>query len=276
MTPFGRKTAAAWRVEVHLSLTDLLFMAAGLLGHTVLLFVLFWRKRASNYPIFTALIVMEVIRTLVLASVVAFGSKRQYYFSYWSLALIDAALQFSVVYELAAHTFRPLGTWARDVRGSLIGLTGLSLAVAAGLTWLASPPTRLWMQTVVIKSTFFSSVCMSELLVSMLALSVTVGLPWKTHAAKISLGLGSYSMMDVLIEGGHNYFGILRDNHVYQALVHIRMDAYLCCVCYWVLALWPDEPPSRQLTEEMRSQLLGLHQRVQEILERLQSGSNPE
>lgn len=260
---------------MHLSGLDLLFWAAGLVGHATLLFVLLWRRRSVRYPVFTALIAMNVVRTAVLYCIVSLGTKRQYYFTFWSLAMVDTALQFSVVYEMAAKTFRPLGLWARDVRGGLIGLLCLSLAIAAGLTYLASPPTRMWMQTVVIKGNFFSEVCMSELFVGILALSVTAGLPWKTHAAKISQGLGVYSMIEVLIEAGHNYFGIARDNHVYQALAHIRMTAYLCCLGYWIAALWPDEPPSRPLTIEMHSRLSELRHGLQEDLRRIRSGRQP-
>lgn len=257
---------------MHLSGLDLLFWVAGLVGHVVLLSVLLWKKRAPRFPVFTTLIAMNVIRTLILYGVLSWGTRRQYFLSYWWLTMVDAVLQFSVVYEMAALTFRPLGTWARDVRAKMIGLIGLSLAVAAGLTWLASPPTRLWMQAFVFKGNFFSEVCMSELFVGILALSVTSGLPLKTHASKIAQGLGSYSILEVLIEGGHNYFGVLRDNHVYQALAHVRMTAYIGCLCYWIVTLWREEPGPRQLTPEMRLQLSEVHRRVQEDLERIRSG----
>jgi hypothetical protein len=261
---------------MHLSGLDFFFWVAGFVGHVALLFVLLWRKRALKYPIFATLIGVNLVRTVVLYCVLAFGNRRQYYFTYWSLAMVDAVLQFSVVYEMAAKTLRPLGTWARDVKSGFAALIALSLAIAAGLTWLANPPTRLLVQTVVIKGNFFSEVCMSELFVGILALSVTAGLPWKTHAAKISLGLGAYSMIEVLIEGGHNYFGLMRDSHVYQFLAHIRMGVYVCCLCYWTLALWPEEPASRPLTGEMNAQLLEIRRRVREDLERLRSGDRRE
>ena len=254
---------------------DFLFWVAGFVGNASLLCVLLWRRRHVGYPIFTSLIGMNVIRTVVLSCVLNFGSKSQYYYTYWSLTMVDAALQFSVVYEMATHTFRPLGTWARDVRGSLVGLICLSLGIAGGLTWLASPPSQMWMQTVVIKGNFFSEVCMGELFVGILALSVTAGLPWKTHAAKISQGLGAYSMIELLIEAGHNYFGIVPDDGLYQALAHVRMLAYLGCLCYWIFSLWPDEPVSRPLTNEMRMRLSELQRGVEEDLRRLRSRRQP-
>jgi hypothetical protein len=261
---------------MHLKGLDFFFWVAGFAGHVVLLFVLLWRKRALKYPIFATLIGMNVVRTIVLYCVLGFGDQNQYFYTYWSLTMVDAVLQLLVVYEMAANTLRPMGTWARDVKGSFVVLISLSLAIAVGLTWLASPPTRLWRQTVVIKGNFFAEVCMSELFVGILVLSVTAGLPWKTHAARISLGLGAYSMIEVLIEGGHNYFGVIRDSRVYHFLAHIRMAAYLCCLCYWVLALWLEEPASRPLTDEMSVQLFDLRRRVQEDLRRLRSGGRRE
>ncbi len=261
---------------MHLSLLDILFWTTGFAGDTALLFVLSRRKRRAQYPIFTAMIALNAIRSAVLAGIRSLGSKQLYYFSFWSLGLVDTALQFSVVYEMAAHTFRPLGTWARDVRGKFIPLICLSLVIAALLTWLASPPTVMWIQTVVIKGAFFSETCMSELLVGMLVLSVTAGLPWKTHTARISLGLGIYSMIEVLVEGGHNYFGILRGDRIYQTLTHIRMTAYLVCLCYWMLALWPDEPAPRPLTGEMSAQLLDISQYAQENLRIFRPGGRRE
>ena len=71
------------------------------------------------------------------------------------------------------------------------------------------------MQVVVIKGNFFSSVAMSELFVGMIALSVKSGLPWKTHVARISQGLGVYSIVDLVIETGHSYFGVGQNTQVY-------------------------------------------------------------
>lgn len=254
---------------------DFLFWAAGFVGNVTLFGVLLWRRRHGRYPIFTILIGMNVIRTVVLSCILKFGSKSQYYYTYWSLTMADAVLQFSVVYEMATHIFRPLGTWARDVRGSLVGLICLTMVVAGGLTWLASPPSQMWMQAVVIKGNFFSEVCMGELFVGILAVSVDVGLPWKTHAAKISQGLGAYSIMEVLIEGGHNYFGIGQDDRLYQMLAHVRMLGYLGCLCYWIFSLWPDEPASRPLTNEMHLRLSELQRVVEEDLRRLRSRRQP-
>jgi hypothetical protein len=256
---------------MHLTGLDLLFWAAGFLENVALVFILFYRRRAKGFPFFTTLITLNVARTIVLYFVLHYGTKQGYFYAYWSLAVIDVMVQLCIVYELASRVFCPLGEWADDVRGSLVWLAIVSVAAAGGLTWLASPPTRIWLQAVVTKGLLFSAALTSELFVAMMALSVSARLPWKTHVAKIAQGLGAYSLISVLIETGHNYVGVGRDVPAYIVLSHVRMAAYLGCVTYWIIMLWRDERSSREMTEAMRVKLFTLQRWVEYDLQGLRS-----
>jgi hypothetical protein len=108
---------------------------------------------------------------------------------------------------------------------------------------------------------------MSEFFVGMVVLAVKAGLPWKTHVARISQGLGVYSIIDVLIEAGHSYFGVGRITQTYATLSHIRIAAYLSCVAYWIIMLWRNAPDSRKLSDHMRGQLIQLQAMVDSDLE---------
>jgi hypothetical protein len=243
---------------MHLTGLDFLLWAASFAGHLTLLFVLWFRRRAADFPLFTTFITANVVRTIVLYLVYHFETRAAtYFYTYWSLAILDVLLQLCVVYEISSRIFRPLGSWAKDVRRSFVRLVGLSIVIAAGLTWLANPPARWWTQ-VVIKGNFFSAVLMSELFVALIALSVTVGLPWKAHVAKISLGLGTYSLIDVVIETGHAYFGWGGDTRTYGELAHIRIAVYVGCVAYWIVALWRDARPPRELSDRLYRELSAL------------------
>lgn len=256
---------------MHLTGLDLLFWAAGFGAHLTLLCVLLIRRRYRNFPIFTLFVFANIGRTVALYFVQLYGSKSGYFYSFWSLGILDSLLQLAVVYEMFSHTFRPLGAWARDVRGAFVWLATAGIAVAAGLTWLAAPHTRLWVQAIVIKGAFFSSVCMSELFAGMVALSVKSGLPWKTHVARISQGLGIYSIIDVLVETGHSYFGVGRSTQIYTWLAHLRMVAYLICAAYWIVMLWRNAPVSKKLPEQLRDQLIGLQNVVNSDLEQIRT-----
>jgi hypothetical protein len=250
---------------------DLLFWAAGLGAHLILLSVLWIRRRFKVFPIFMAFIVANVGRTVTLYFVRLLGTRAGYFYTFWSLGVLDTVLQLSVVYEMYSLTFRPLGVWARDLRGAFVWLVTVSIVVAAGLTWLATPHARLWMQVVMIKGSFFSSACMSELFVGMVVLAVNAGLPWKTHVARISQGLGVYSIIDVLIEAGHSYFGLERDSQTYTTLSHLRMTAYLFCLAYWISMLWRNAPDSKRLPDNMRGQLIQLQNMVDSDLEKIRA-----
>jgi len=250
---------------------DLLFWAAGLGAHLVLLSVLWIRRRFKVFPIFTVFIFANVGRTVTLYFVRLLGTRAGYFYTFWSLGVLDTVLQLAVVYEMYSLTFCPLGVWARDLRGAFIWLVTASIAVAAGLTWLATPQAPLWMQVVMIKGSFFSSACMSELFVGMIVLAVNSGLPWKTHVARISQGLGVYSIIDVLIEAGHSYYGLERNSLTYTTLSHFRMTAYLFCLAYWIVMLWRNVPDSRRLPDNMRGQLIQLQNIVDSDLEKIRT-----
>ena len=248
---------------------DFLFWAAGFGEHVLLLLILFIRRRFKVFPVFTALIASNVARTIALYFVLRYASRASYFYSFWSFGILDTILQLLVVYELYALTFRPLGPWARDVRGLLVPWVVTAVAVASGLTWLATPHARLWMQIIVIKGNFFSSACMSEFLVGIVVLAVKVGLPWRTHVARISQGLGAYSLIDVLIEAGHNYSGV--DPPTYTTLSHLRMTSYLVCAAFWIVKLWRNAPDSRSLPESLRGQLLELQNMADSDLEKIRA-----
>ena len=256
---------------MHLTGLDFLFWVAGFTGQLALLFVLWYRQRARAFPYFTALITLNVVRTIVLYFVLHFGTKASYTYTYWSAAGLDVILQLCVVYEIASRVFRPLDVWALDVRSKFAWLVGASLSVAVGLSWLESPPARTWMQAFATRGNLFAAALQSELFVAMMALSIDARLPWKTHVAKIAQGLGAYSLLAVLIETGHSYFGVGRQLPAFLILSHVRMAAYLVCVNYWMINLWRDERPARIMTPEMREKMFTLQTLVEYDLQDLRS-----
>ena len=141
--------------------------------------------------------------------------------------------------------------------------------MAFGLSWLASPPARTWAHSFVTKGTLFAAALMSELFVLMMAVSISARLPWKTHVAKIAQGLGVYSLISLLIETGHSYFGVGRDVRAFVFLSHIRIASYLICVAYWAVMLWRKEQLSREMSAEMRQRLFTLQRRVEYDLSKL-------
>jgi hypothetical protein len=258
-------------ISMHLGRTDFLFWAAGLLAHLVLLVVIVVRHRAKSFPFFTTLIAMDVVRTITLYLVAVHGTRHTYRVSYSCFAILDLALQLCVAYEIALHVFRPAGRWAPDIRRAVVIAAAASAVVAAALTCLPQPPARTWMAATLIRGNFFSSVLMCELFVGMIVLSMTVGLPWKPHVARIAQGLGFYCLIEILTEAGHNLFGMDRSSRTSGVLTMVRMVSYLMSVTYWIVMLWRDAPAPRDLPQEMRKQLFTLQRFVEYDLEKLRA-----
>ena len=254
---------------------DLLLWVTGFLGHLVLLFILLLRKRAHTFPVFTTLIVLNVTRTIVLFLINREGTKATYFYTFWSLGFADVALQFGVVYELASRVFRPLGAWAPDIRRRLAIWVLASIGIALLLTWIPHPQSRLWMQVVLLKGSFFSAALMSELFVGMMALSSVAGLSWSSHVAKIAKGLALYSVATLFFETANTSLGLDGNDQIYGQLSRLRIVLYLCCVMYWIVSLWRDAPPSHEMPEFVRRQVTVIRQALATQLNALRSEEEP-
>jgi hypothetical protein len=247
---------------VHLTGLDRFFWALSFLLECGLLGVLLAKRRASKLPVFTALIVETILQTIILFFTYRYASSERYFYTYWTLAVVDTALQIALAYELARHVFQPLGVWAKDVRKSFAVLIAVSLVIAAGLTWLASPPTKTLRSVVVIRGDLFSSALMTELFVVMIALSVSFGLPWRTHVARVAQGYGIYAFFGIVTDAAHGYLG----DAAYQLLSQMQIGLYIVFLVYWIITLSMEEPKPRKLPPQLHDDLRALQQKVSEIL----------
>jgi len=248
---------------VHLNGVERWLWAAGLIGHILLLAVLIVRKRVQRFPLFTAFVLWNLVRTVILFFVFRLGTTHAYYYTFWSCAVVGTLLQFGIIYELYAQTFRPLGIWAPDIRKAFLGLISGSLLVALGLTMAATPHTRLGIQAITMKGDFFSSIWVGELFVGMIALSVKSGLPWDAHVGRISQAFGLYSLLNAFLASMETYFGLGSDINPYETLQQVRQVIYLGCIAYWIIMLWKNAPDARMMSEYLRLQLIRLQARVE-------------
>lgn len=251
---------------------DLLLWVTGFLAHLTLVLVFLLRGRARSFPSFTALIVLNVLRTIVLFLINREGTKAIYFYTFWSLAAADVALQFGVLYELASKVFRPLGEWASDIRTKLSVWVVVSVVFALLLTWIPKPQSQFWMQVLLLKGSFFSAALMSELFAGMIALSSVAGLSWSSHVAKVAKGLACYSLGTLIFETANTSFGLNGTVQLYDELSRLRMVLYLCCVTYWIISLWRNAPPARRMPALMRQQVSVINRAIESRLEGLRSG----
>jgi hypothetical protein len=259
--------------QMHATGFDLFTWAASFTGNVLLAIVLFVRGRARSFPFFSLYILFQAVDNIVSYFVIR-ASLGTYQHYYWSVNVLEEVLKLLVFYEVAVHVFRPTGVWARDIRKTFIGLVCLSFMVASLLTWLAQPTAPRFIETVVLRGNFFSAVMLSELCVGMVVLSGTVGLPWKTHVARIAQGLGTYSLVRLGTGVIQNALGIHPGSHTFMRSSYASDLTYIVCCFYWIVTLYAEAPAPRELPEAMRMQIYTLQKQVENDLARIRDWRN--
>lgn len=252
-----------------LSDLDFLFWAMSFVEHVALLFVLLFRGRFRNLPVFTVLIALNVVRTIVLFLIRRHGTQSTYFYTFWSLAVVDVGLQLGIVYELSSKVFRPVGEWAPDIRKRFPIWASWSIILASLLTLIPKPSCHFWIQKIILKGSFFSAALTSELFVGMIALSAIAGLRWTSHPAGIVKGFTVYSIATLILETANTSSGLGGGGQVYDGLSRVRIAIYLCCVAYWIVALWRNAPRGGKMPDHVREQASTINQIVMIRIEEL-------
>ena len=116
---------------------------------------------------------------------------------------------------------------------------------------------------------------LGELFVAMVALSVTIGLPWRTHAARLAQGLGLYAIFGIIFDAAHTHFGSGATDDTFRLLTHVQMILYLGCLSYWIVTLALPEPAPRRLPEHLHQELVALQRRAAMTLHLLRTSGTP-
>ncbi len=245
-----------------LSRVDILYWAAGFAGHLLLVAIMAYRGLTKRFPFFTSLIAFNLLRSTALLCINLFASRGWYFYSYWSLFAVDIALQLLVMYEIAGSIFRPLGTWASDVRKRGMFLIAASILIGFALILLPRPAVELWYQTWLLKASFLASAVECELFVGIAVLSWEGGFSWNSYVARIASGFALFAFPDMVVEIATTRLGLKNEDAIYQALIHIRMTAYIASLLFWIVALWRKTPLPRRLSQHMSSQVDAINQSV--------------
>ena len=249
-----------------LTLANVLW-AAALLGHVILLVVLFTKHRSRAFPVFTALIAYQVFVTLLLFIILKHGSHHSYVVAYWATGFLDYAFQVALIFEIASIVLRPTSTWVVDARQSFLLGGGLGLLLAAGVAFsLGSPFAKgldLWDERI----TLFTSLLTCELFAAMIVSANRLGLQWRSHVVALGQGLTFWALLTL----GSNVLHVLSGwHHDFALYDDIRGFAYLGALLFWILSFWLPETERAPLSADMEAYLLALHRQVQYDLDKIQ------
>jgi hypothetical protein len=242
--------------------------AAGFLGHVALLFVLMFRRRWREFPLFTGYISFQAALTPVLFAIYKYGSSMWYSRVYWCSDVIDFALQLGVVFEVARIVLKPTGTWLRDARKQFFLGGAAGVLLAGFLAWILTPPARSTLDRLEMKGNLFAALLVCELFLLISMTASRLGLGWRSHVMSIEQGFAGWIVVAVLTETLHGYFGSL---HYFYILEYVHMFVYLGALAYWMVQLWRPEPDRRPIAPELRDYIVALHHRVEYDLGKIES-----
>jgi hypothetical protein len=251
---------------MNLSALDWILVAVASLGNTALFAILIVRRRWRGFPVFTALMGFETVLIPALSGIVQHGLLYWYVRVYWSSVLIEFALQLGVIWEIARIVMRPTGTWLRDAKKQFILGGAAGVLLAAALAWMVSPPASTLLDRLNVRSSFFTSLVVCELFVTLLLTSKQLGLGFRNHVFALVTGWSVWVLAAMLVDLLHGYYG----THLhYDALNNVRMFAYLAALVYWMVQFWLEEPARQEIPPELRAYILALHQRVNKDIDTL-------
>ena len=217
-------------------MTNHLIWAAGLLGHLVLLAVLFVRRRVLRFPWFTLLILFYFLRSVGLEAGLRLSGHPVHQFTTVILDLMDVLLQCAVLAELTWIALRPLGGIRRFTLPLLLVASGVLMVIRL------APAGHSSLRTLLVLMHFLLSVLMVEWAIVLAFLLRPLRLSWRSHVAAISFGFGIYSA--ALLAGG-GYFTTGREMRDYIFFSFLRISVYLLILLWWAVTLWFGEPTPR-------------------------------
>src|SRR4051794_19285830 len=226
---------------MRLPLLDLALWAAGPLLNAALFCVIILRRRLRTFPMLGSWCMFTIVSAAALFLTYRFASDHTYAVLYWIVDGLDALLQIGVIAEVAHNVFHSDGGISRGLQ--LVPLIAVAALISFVIVWWIHPMAATRSDVWEIRGDLFTSLIVSVTFSSVLLTSQRQGLHWRFHVMSIGYGLMTWAVVTLIIGLLHGYWG--RYTH-YVGVEHVRMFVYLSILCYWIFALWRDEPEREQ------------------------------
>ena len=237
---------------------DTALWAAGPLLNAALFSVICLRRRLRTFPVLALWCSFTILSAVALFFIDRHESLHIYAIAYWMVEGLDALLQIGVVAEVAHIVFLPRGSLGQK-RTWFAPLIAAGALIALAIVWWVHPtsPTRAGVWE--IRGDLFTSLIVSGTFTVVLLMSQRLALHWRSHVMSIGYGLMIWALFGLILGLAHGYWG--RYIH-YLEVEHVRMFVYLSILCYWIIALWRNEPEKEPLPPEMRDAILQVTDKV--------------
>ncbi len=229
---------------------------AGVLTETAVVCLLFYRRTWRTLPVFCSYCIWDVLSNLSEYATESFYPNR-YFDALFALTIIDAALLFCVLVELAWSVLRPLRTSLS--RRALVVVAALILIAGAAIWPFAAFPGLVHVTTEqgLLYAQLQLTVSILRILFFLLlaAGSQWLSISWRDRELQVATGLGFYSIVTVTVT-------LLQAHETTESqfyhLSQLAVAANVCSLLYWLVCFARKEAERREFTPQMQSFLLAV------------------
>jgi hypothetical protein len=217
--------------------------------------LLLYRRVWRILPVFCVYCIWD-LSSNVGAYLINHYDPRAYFTAYLMQLIVDSALEFGVLVELAWSVLRPLRASLSRltllVIGALILLAGAAIWPFAALPGLVhvSKQSLLLVQ---LQQTV--SILRILLFLLLAGFSQLLSISWRDRELQVATGLGLYSLAGLAAAMIH-----MRQTTAsqYQHLGELVVAGNICCLLYWVFSFAQKEAARREFTPQMQNMLLSV------------------
>ncbi|MFZ0337395.1 MAG: hypothetical protein WAL45_05140 [Terracidiphilus sp.] len=227
---------------------------AGILTEAAVVGILFYRRIWRTLPIFCAYLIWDVLSNAG-AYLISRYHPASYFSAYFVETIVDSALQFCVLVELAWSVLRPVRSSLP--RSSLVVVSVLILAAGAAI-WPFAVITGIHAsrQSLLLAQLQHTVSILRILFFLLLAAgSQLLSIGWRDRELQVATGLGFYSLANVAIS--------IVQTHQSTTLQYVRLEqfvvaSFLVSLVYWIVSFSQKTAERREFTPQMQNFLLAV------------------
>jgi len=218
-------------IAMHWTLQGGLWLLGFLLELTVAI-AIFRRRLHQDYPLFFSYLVLELIRTIMLAAIRPHHNP--YFYAYWISECLVALFGFLVVEEVFRKAFeRRLGL--QKLGAALFRYSLLALIVTAVAVAVAAPGTesdKLFAGILILKRT--QSLVRVGLVVCLFLFVFLMGLPWGNYSIGIALGFAVHGVFESAAMIARSHYGSKFNSIWVWSIMCVAVCERLVWIVYFV------------------------------------------
>jgi hypothetical protein len=237
-----------------MSLDNALWLA-GVVSEAAVVGLLLYRRVWRTLPIFFVYCAWDLL--VNVAGILVFRFFPAIYLAvYLANLVVDSALEFGVLIELAWSVLRPFR--ASLPRGAVVAVAGFVIALGTAIWPFAAIPgfgnlppefhllMRLMQTTSILRILFF---------LALAGCSQLLSIGWRDRELQVASGLGFYSLVSLAVAMLHTHQNM---GPLYSHLQQVVVASYICSLLYWAVSFSQKEAVRREFSPQMQSLLLSV------------------